>query len=89
MYVFEQYINTGRGQAYLATQLRQRHLRVSQEMKSTILIFAPAVLVLLVIAPGIVHAQSTTASGSTPWQEFGEFFGPIQKYTGVSNNDQT
>jgi hypothetical protein len=60
---------------------------VRQKMKSTTLILAPAVLVLLVVAPGIVRAQDTTTSGNTPWQEFGVFLGPIQKHTGVFHNE--
>lgn len=48
---------------------------------------APAVLMLLVVAPGIVRAQDTTTSGDTPWKEFGVFFGPIQKHTGMFHNE--
>jgi hypothetical protein len=56
-------------------------------MQSTISILAPTVLLLLVAAPGIVLAQSTTTSGNSQWQEFGVFFGPIQKHTGVFHNE--
>src|SRR6266487_2189273 len=56
-------------------------------MKSTIFLLAPSFLLLLVVTPGIVRAQNTTTSGSTPWQEFGVFFGPIQKHTGVFHNE--
>jgi hypothetical protein len=45
------------------------------------------VLLLLVATPGIVLAQSTTTSGNSQWQEFGVFFGPIQKHTGVFHNE--
>lgn len=41
----------------------------------------------IIKAPGIVRAQSTITSGTTPWQEFGVFFGPIQKHTGVFHNE--
>jgi len=34
-----------------------------------------------------VRAQDTTTSGNSPWQEFGVFFGPIQKHTGVFHNE--
>lgn len=44
-------------------------------------------MILLVATPGIVRAQSTTTSGNSPWQEFGVFFGPIQKHTGVFHNE--
>jgi hypothetical protein len=56
-------------------------------MKTAIFLLAPSFLVLLVVTPGIVRAQNTTTSGSTPWQEFGVFFGPIQKHTGVFHNE--
>ena len=56
-------------------------------MKSTTLILAPAILVLLIVDPGIVRAQDTTTSGITPWKEFGVFLGPVQKHTGVFHNE--
>jgi hypothetical protein len=56
-------------------------------MKTAIFLLAPSFLVLLVVTPGIVRAQNTTTSGNTPWQEFGVFFGHIQKHTGVFHNE--
>jgi hypothetical protein len=58
-----------------------------QKTKTTIFLLAPAFLVLSGITPGIVRAQNTTTSGDTPWQEFGVFFGPIQKHTAVFHNE--
>lgn len=51
-----------------------------------IFLLIPALL-LLGVFPGIVRAQSTTTSGNSPWQEFGVFFGPIQKHTRVFHNE--
>jgi hypothetical protein len=62
-------------------------VNVRIRIRSTPLILAVAILVLLVVAPGIARAQGATTSGDTPWKEFGVFLGPIQKHTGVFHNE--
>ncbi|MGA9845211.1 MAG: hypothetical protein WBQ25_23155 [Nitrososphaeraceae archaeon] len=49
-----------------------------------VVVLISVILMSSVIAPGVARAQATTNSGNTPWQEFGVFFGPIQKHTVLS-----